>query len=61
MSTLFSPDLCHSNCLYKGLLIQTIRWEKEKDQQIAQKGNSFYPKSKLLSVLLYNIYDETHN
>lgn len=51
----------HSNCLYNGLPIQTIMWEKEKDQEITQQMKLFYPKSNLLIVLLHNIKDKTHN
>lgn len=37
----------HSNCLYNGLPIQTIMWEKEKDQEITQQVKLFYHKSNL--------------
>lgn len=41
--------------------IQTVMWEKEKDQEITQQMKLFYPKSNLLIVLLHNIKDKTHN
>lgn len=41
--------------------IQTIMWEKEKDQEIIQPVKLFYPKSNLLIVLLHNIKDKTYN
>lgn len=61
MSTLFSPIYVTQIAYIRGCWSRPLGEKKRRISKLHRKGNSFYPKSKLLSVLLYNINDETHN